>query len=165
MSTTDLSDTKLTATVLRELDLMSLDRLWQMYGPGQVVTEYAQPRGHWSPGDGHPAVAFDDDPAAAQAAGRCVASRTRHADIFADRSVHPARCGWCDYPLPELLIALDHAAFVSRFVVTEYAWWPAKDGSYARATDRAGTYEHPRWAAFFAQDHALRRRAVEEARA
>lgn len=159
----DLSDTKLTPAVLAELGLVSLDRLRQMYGPGHLVTEYAPTQGYWKPGEGRPFITFEDDPAAAQAAGRCGASRTRYASIFADRSIHPARCGWCDYPLDELLKGLDHAAFYSRFVVTEYHWWPAKDGSYARPTDRAGTYENPRWAAWFAQDRTLRERAIDHA--
>lgn len=160
---TDLSDTKLTPAVLKELDLLSLERLLHLYGPGQTVTEFAQPRGYWRPGDGRPQIALDEDPAACQAAGRCVASRTRYGDIFAGRSIHPARCGWCDYPVDVLLVALDHATFVSRYILAEYVWWGAKDGSYARATDRAGTYENPRWAAFFDQDRALRTRAIDHA--
>ena len=32
-------------------------------------------------------------------------------------------------------------------------------------TGRAGVYEHPRWSAFFAQDRALRARAIEHAAA
>ena len=159
--TVDLTDTKITPAVRAELDLVPLERLQQLYGPGHLVTEYATPHGYWTPGDGAPLVSLDDDPAAAQAAGRCTAARTRFGSVFVGRSIHPTRCGWCDYPMPELLAALDHAAFMSRYVVTEYVWWPAKGGNYARTTGRAGTYENPRWAAFFAQDVALRARAID----
>jgi hypothetical protein len=160
-----LSETKLTPAVLAELDLIPIDRLQTLYGPGQTVTEYQPTRGYWQPGDGRPFVAFEDDPAAAQAAGRCAASRSRFAAITGGRAIHPTRCGWCDYRLEDLLCGLDHAAFHARHISAEYQWWPAKDGSYARPTNRAGTYENPRWAAWYAQDRALRERAIDHAAA
>lgn len=157
-----LSDTKLTPAVRAELDLLSVDQLTIKFGPGNLETEYAATT-YWKPGDGRPVVTFEDDPAAAQAAGRCAASRTRFAGIFAGPSIHPSRCGWCDYPQDVLLAALDHAAFHSRFITAEYLWWGAKGGSYARPTNRAGTYENPRWAAFFDMDPPLRAKAIEHA--
>lgn len=157
-------DAKLTPAVLKELDLLSLGELEDRYGKGRLSTSYHPGQGYWPPGSGRPVLTVED-PAAAQAAGRCAANRTRFGGIVPGVSIHPDRCGWCDYPLEELLAALDHASFLSRYVVSEYIRWEAKDGTYTRSTGRAGTYENPAWARFFSQDRGLRALAVEAARA
>ena len=46
------------------------------------------------------------DPASAAAAGRCLAARIRDPQRWLT-TVHPSRCGWCDYPRETLVTMLD----------------------------------------------------------
>ena len=94
--------------VVAILDDMPTDSLHHRYGEPAITTMFAQPQKHWRVGDGRPSLA-DEDPAVMQAVGRCAASRVRWEDkpaIFGP-SIHPAVCDWCEFPLPELLRALN----------------------------------------------------------
>jgi hypothetical protein len=113
-------------------------------------TTYAQGSGYWKAGDGRPPIVFDG-PAAANAAGRCVANRVRYGSLpgIPAGSIHPAKCGWCDYPKDKLLAALDHATWRSQFVESEFAVWRFGNANYRRTTGRSGEYDHSDWRAFF----------------
>jgi len=63
------------------------------------------------------------EPAAAVAAGRCLAARVRDRERWTTTD-HPSRCGWCDYPTPVL------DAMIRGF----HAW--------AGYSERTGTYAH-----------------------
>jgi hypothetical protein len=151
-----------TPKLVAELDHLTFDELVTLYGQPQIVTEYAQGVGYWAPGQSVPPL-HDDDPAVAQAIGRCLASRIRSglADFGLPRAdeFHPAECGWCAYSKADLLRACDYATWRSRFIVAEHATWrserqpPDSRGkylrSYVRSTNRSGEYDNPAWAAFF----------------
>lgn len=167
-------DETLDVAFVKKLDGMAIGDITDIYGPpDQTVTDHYRGKGYWKPGDGEPVVNLADDPAAAQAAGRCMASRTRYASAVGGGSIHPNVCGWCDYPAETLLQALDHAAFMARYVSTEFVVWVAKakgGGTYARPTGRGetkargrGVYDNPVWERFFALDIPLRRKAIEAA--
>ncbi len=149
-----LRETSLSRADIRELDGMSIQELERIHLDSRIETRYAPGQGHWYQGDGTPKIVLD--PPSAQAAGRCAASRIRGIDIrsLAPRSIHPQPCRWCPTSLPDLLRALDHAVFMSRFITSEYIVWPTKDrdAPYVRDTGRTGTYENPAWASFFALD-------------
>ncbi len=152
------------------LDGYGYRELLTMLGdPARVETRYATAIG-WQPGDGRPALATDD-PAVAQAMGRCALDRAVRGDtpvggVARLRMVHSTPCGWCDYPLDELVAACAHAVWTSRFVAVEFAVWEGVHGrEEARPTGRAGTYENPVWAAFFALSPGDRRRRIDHAAA
>lgn len=135
----------------KELDALEIEELGQVYGEPTIRTTYAEGFGHWRAGQGKPDL-IADTPAVAQAMGRCAASRLRSGDVagILTSAVHPGECGWCDYPLPVLLAALDHASWFSRFVTNELAIWRDAQGrEYVRSTNRAGEYDNPEWAAFY----------------
>lgn len=134
--------------VLALLDEATVEALYSRLGAPRIVTRYAEPMGHWSPGDGRPPLA-DDDPAAMQSVGRCAASRIRGV-IPLPGAIHPAECGWCAYPLAELLRACDWATWHSRYVLAELAVWAGAEGSTYTRELRANVYDNPRWAAWFA---------------
>lgn len=114
--------------VLATLDSMSTDGITAYLGVKAMAEKvYAAGQGYWRVGDGHPALA-DDDPAVMQAIGRCAASRIRWGEgVVRLGAVHPAACGWCGYPLPELLRALDWALYMSGLVTTERYVWLGRD--------------------------------------
>lgn len=147
-----LSEQKLALADLAALDAQSVETLKMRHLDYQIVTRYAEGMGFWRQGQAAPSVELDG-PAEAQAAGYCVANRMRYGVLAAVNlgSIHPAACGWCDYPTDELLRSLDHAVIRSRFIVSEYLAWPTADPlrPYVRATGRGGSYEHPVWQAFF----------------
>jgi hypothetical protein len=127
------------------------------------VVEYAEPQGYWKQGDERPTLA-SDDVAAMQAMARCVTARTWDRSIGAmPGGIHPAACGWCDYPIEEVLKACDWATWHSRYLTTEYAvWHGAEHSSYARSL-RGNVYENPTWHAWFALPQAERSYAVAQA--
>lgn len=137
--------------------------------PDRIQTVGAEPV-RWRPGDGRPALA-SDDPAVVQAMGRCATHRVTAtlpggmSFRGRERSIHPAECAWCDFPLAELLVACDYAVHTSGFVTDEIATWVSrKDGrEEVRSTGRGGTYANPAWAAFFSAPVAERRRRIAEA--
>jgi len=136
--------------VVALLDEMHTDVIRGRFGEPAVTRMYAEPLGHWRQGDPRPSLA-DDDPAVMQAIGRCAASRVRGDLLRIPGDIHPAPCGWCEYPLPELLAACDHATWASRFLLAEVASWRGAAGSpsYVREL-RGDEYEAPRWREFYA---------------
>lgn len=142
-----LATVTLDAETRAELDAQPVGQVMSQHRDYRIVTEYAQGQGYWKPGQGDPGIR--PEPAAAQAIGYCVANRTRYGGMFDGLSIHPSPCGWCDYPMSELLIALDWAVWISRYVTTEYAVWFTKNGRYNRSTGRSGEYLNPEWQAFW----------------
>ena len=145
------------------LDAMDLQEVIGRLGEPRVVTNYAQPRGcsrmcttavsvdgeveefhpHWRQGDDRPVLA-SEDPAVMCVIGRCATNRLRSGSALPNGAgTHPVRCGFCDYPLRELLLALDWCTWWSRFVISETYHWP----TYSRTT-RTKVFEQPAFAAF-----------------
>lgn len=153
---------ELTPALRATLDGLQFAVLISRLGPPErVTTRWSEGHGCWRKGDGRPAIVLG--PADGQAAGRCVASRVRHASMagIAVDELHRMRCDWCDYPTGELLRALDHAAFMSRCVESEIAWWSFRaDAWYLRTTGRAGQYDSPIWAAFWSLPTQERERKI-----
>lgn len=134
-----------------------------------VLRHHTPTRGHWKPGQPRPALATDD-PAVGEAMGRCAASR---ADIWGAngptlRAIlaagHPRPCGWCEYPLPALLAACDHAAWRMQFVESElFVWWSDQEKRRGAKFVRPGTtsgYQHPAWRDFWALPADVRTRRI-----
>ncbi len=149
-----LRQTKLTPELRDELDATSVATLQRIHQDFRIRTEYATGQGYWRDGDRR---TFELGPAEANAAGRCVAARlrVRHLEgtpmVDALNAQHPARCGWCEYPVDRLLAALDQATVTSRYIADDVVIWPTKDekSPYVRSTGRAGSYENPVWQAFW----------------
>jgi hypothetical protein len=163
-------DEALTPTLTAFLNSRSVEELTRAYGRPEIATTYAAGQGYWSPGDGAPAIR--PDPAEGQALGRCAASRIRYGELGAVfANLHLGRCGWCDYPVAELLRACDYATWQSRYVVSEWASWTFQDGRVYRRTtsDRAsdnpriGQYDNPAYAAFWTAPATVRRGWIETA--
>ena len=114
---------------------------------------------HWRRGDGRPMLA-DERPEVMCAIGRCATHRQRNEGIFDPRHawVHPDRCGWCEYPLDELLIALDWSTWMSG-LVSEVWVWP---GGVTR-TVKDNVYENPTYQAFASMTPFDQRRIVDRA--
>lgn len=113
---------------------------------------------HWRQGDPRPALA-DEDPAVMCAIGRCATNRLRFGmPLPSGAGLHPKPCGWCDYPLDQLLLALDWSAWFSRFIVSESMHWP----NYSRQV-RSNVFENPRWAEFDTLTRKEREYRVEQA--
>ncbi len=137
--------------VAARLDRMDRDEVVGLFGEPLRVTRHALPLGHWRPGQSRPALA-DDDPAVMQAIGRCAAARIRDPRLTRGlAAIHRDPCGWCGFPLRELLAACDWAVTRSRYVVIDLLVWRGEDGSvYLRDTLRSGIYEEPAWSTFWA---------------
>lgn len=124
------------------------------------------PTGHWAVGTVKPALA-DVDPAVNAAMGKCAVARMRRQGVPGPSvdSFHPVECGWCDYPLKELLAALDWGLWHARFVtVSLYIWRQSQSGPgryviYARETGRSG-YQAPDWEKFAARPQREQAKAV-----
>jgi hypothetical protein len=145
--------------VAARLDRMDPDEVIGLFGEPVRVTRYAEVLGHWRVGQPRPALA-DDDPAVMQAIGRCAATRIRDPRLVL-ASVHRASCGWCGFPLQELLAACDWAVVRSRYVVVDLMVWRGEDGSiYLRDTRRSGIYEEPAWSVFWALPAGERGRRI-----
>lgn len=152
-----MSEVDLTSTLRKILDEMDLDQIARAYGPPETDTAYAEPQGYWKPGDGPPLIR--PTPAEGQAIGRCAAARVRLAGaVFG--SLHPGECGWCAYPVDELLRACDYATWQSRAVVAEWATWTFRDRTYRRSTNRHG-YDNPTFAAFWNAPASVRQRDID----
>jgi hypothetical protein len=145
-------DETLTKGLRQRLDAMTLGEVRGEFGPGDLRTTYVQPIGHnWKPGRGAPALVAET-PAVAQAMGRCATSRSLKGDSGAmfSQSVHPGECGWCVYPLRDLLEALEHAVWRSQTVEAEHEEWRFAGGArYVRSTGRDGHYDNPEWRRFW----------------
>ena len=136
------------AGVGARLDRIDPDEVVGLFGEPLRVTRFAEPLGHWRPGQPRPVLA-DDDPAVMQAVGRCAAARIRDPRLVLG-SIHRETCGWCGFPLRELLAACDWAVARSRYVVVDLMVWRGEDGfAYLRDMHRSGIYEEPAWSDFW----------------
>ena len=153
-------DARLTAY----LDRLPYSELVGLLGAPEFRTEVATPlKPTWEPGQTRPGLATEE-PAEAAAIGRCASARWRTGggDVvyFVPASTHPEPCGWCGYPLPELLRALDWATWHGQLITSESAVW-RRDGTwYRRPTDRVGKFANPRWAIFEALPESEKAYAV-----
>lgn len=131
------------------LDGMEIDDLIRNLGEPERITRYAEQL-NWKPGQGRPMFA-DDDPAVMQAIGRCAANRIHHGAAATVRlgPIHPGQCGFCDYPLDQLLEACAWAVMASRYVVADLLIWRNDGQTYIRPSGATG-YQAPAWASFFA---------------
>lgn len=147
---------------------LGLSSLIAKLGQPHMVTKYAPTRGDWSQGDPLPALR-DEDPAVMQAIGRCAVYRQQHkVGLSFGSALHDGeRCAWCSYPLSELLKACDWGVFRSRYIEQEFAVWYAdqdrRKGARHALPTRAGEYENPVWAEFFALPQPERRARIEAA--
>lgn len=116
----------------RDLDLLSIAALTDLFGEPAITAEWDMPAlHHWQPGAPRPLFA-NEDPAVMQAIGMCAASRVRRSlPQFAAIDVpHPATCQFCDLPLDELLAACDWSTFEGRTQTAEWLTWTQKrDGT------------------------------------
>lgn len=152
--------TKAGREIVANLDASTYaDILVTLGRPDDIQTDDAVPSNHfWQPGQDKPSLAQPGAVAVVQAMGRCATFRIAKGDpgvlpkgtILNLGALHPETCHWCDFPLEEVLAAVEYGAWESGYIVTEYAIWQGAFGSeYARSTPRQGTYRHPDWAAFF----------------
>ncbi|HVM30745.1 MAG TPA: hypothetical protein VM305_08285 [Candidatus Limnocylindrales bacterium] len=154
------------------LDDMDVDSLVAVLGEPSVRRVYAEPYGYWKQGDGRPALA-DEDPAVMQAIGRCATARATHKSrvpgIPVD-FVHPAECGWCVYPLEQLLAACDCNVWHSRLLLVEMLVWRKGEErgerfvTYERV-NRQNVYENRAHAAYWAASEQERANRIADARA
>lgn len=107
-------------------------------------TEKDAPHDHWRIGDGRPSLA-DEDPVAMCAIGRCATHRQRHGSVYGvlvPGNTHPERCGYCDYPLAQLLRALDWWAWHCQSITSEV--WTWSGDAYTRSIGGGKSrYENP----------------------
>lgn len=154
------------------LDGMDEYALRGMLGDPEIRVAYADGIGYWRQGDSRPVLA-EDDPAVMQAIGRCAVARTMSPlpgklVIGEADKVHPVRCGWCDYPLQDLLAACDWSTWFARYRVAELLTWrKGEEGrdhwiTYSRGGG-APVYENPLYAAFWAQANDERELLVQDA--
>jgi hypothetical protein len=121
----------------------------------------SDPAANWHIGDGRPALA-DDDPAVMQAMGRCAVARQRGVlGVPVVRgAIHGVPCGWCDYPLAEVLRALGWAVWRSRYVLARLLVWDGLNGSVYVRSRPTGAYLEPSWAVFFGRPRAEREHLI-----
>lgn len=162
---------KVAARMFRDPDVLAvLDAIEEV---GMLVQLIGQPhvrqsweRSGWDDHDPRPALA-SDDPAVMCAIGRCASWRAAQAiGPVLPGWVHPTPCGWCGYPLPELLRALSWATWASGHVESEHLVWEGAGGSTYVRPGGPERWEHPAWAEFAAlpaSERAERVRAAVEA--
>lgn len=146
---------KVAARMFRDPDVLAvLDAIEEV---SMLVTLIGDPwvrqsweRSGWDDHDPRPALA-SDDPAVIAAIGRCASWRqAQRLGPVIPGWVHPEPCGWCGYPLTELLRALSWATWASGHLESESLVWEGSGGStYVRPGDPE-RWEHPAWAAFAA---------------
>lgn len=164
----------ITRDVRRTLDEMSVTGINEYLGCiAALVRNRDEGAGHWKVGMPRPVLA-SEDPAVMCAIGRCALARVRWADApppLARSGIarHTGRCGWCDYPLTELLVALDWSALFSGRISSERLLWRGADGTSYTREIRSDVYENESWEAFhalpLAEQHQLVDEAVEASRA
>ena len=166
--TGDLDDGRVIG-YLDSLDVPELTAL--LNAPSVEARIFTVPNPLWKPGEPRPTLA-DEEPAVMAAVARCAMARWRRDERFGDLirvETHPERCGWCDYPAPELQRALEWAGHYGRYITSEdYVWYRGR-AAYRRPSGRADTYENGRWAAFTAlppkEQRYLVDKAVEQSKA
>lgn len=149
------------ADVLLALDDMDEEMLRFRLGAPYERTTWE--RSDWDDHDPRPALA-SDDPAVMCAIGRCATWRAgqRLGPVLPGR-VHPSECGWCGYPVPELLRALSWSTWASGHMVSEHLVWEGAGGSSYTRPGHPERWEHPAWAAFAALSPDERAARVEAA--
>lgn len=147
--------------VLAVLDQMDEESLRYRLGAPYVRTSWE--RSGWDDHDPRPALA-SDDPAVMCAIGRCASYRAaQRLGPVLPGWVHPADCGWCSYPLPELLRALSWATWASGHMESEALIWEGAEGATYTRPGRPELWTNPEWAAFAALDPNERRVRVQAA--
>lgn len=132
--------------VLAVLDAMDEESLRYRLGAPYVRTSWE--RSGWDDHDPRPALA-SDDPAVMCAIGRCASYRAaQRLGPVLPGWVHPAECGWCSYPIEELLRALSWSTWASRHMESEALLWDGADGSTYLRPGAPERWEHPGWAEF-----------------
>lgn len=122
------------AKVREALDAMTEVELVYAIGDADTVIErYASAPG-WSPGDDRPELA-DDDPAVMAALARCASSRTRWGVPAAIDFAHRDPCGWCDWPLEQLIAACSWSVWYSRDRTTSLNVWLRDPDASPSSTD------------------------------
>lgn len=152
------------AEVLEVLD--TLDEASLRYRLGDPRARRSWERSGWDDRDPRPALA-SDDPAVVCAIGRCASWRAagEMGPLLPGR-VHADACGWCGYPLPELLRALSWARWASGHMWSESLVWEGAGGSTYVRPGGPERWEHPAWAGFAAltpEERAARVLAAVEA--
>lgn len=143
------------ADVRKALEAMSIAELITQFGDPVWITHRHQTNAHWD-GAERPALA-SEDPATMQAIGRCAASRVMPPiSLPTERSIHDgARCGWCEYPLDELLKACEWSQSQSRYVAAEMCVWHehphTRSGAQYVRVQRGGHYQSKKWEEWFAR--------------
>ena len=136
------------ADVLTALDDMDEQALRFLLGNPRVRQQWE--RSGWDDRQPRPALA-SDDPAVMAAIGRCASWRSAGTlGTAVPGWVHPEPCGWCSYPLPEMLRALSWATWASGHLEAEALLWEGADGSVYARPGQPERWEHPAWAAFAA---------------
>lgn len=146
---------------VRRLDRMGIDEVIGLLGDPRRMTRYAEPFGYWRQGSPRPALS-DERPEVMQAIGRCAAARVRMTGgPSIGGAIHPRPCGWCGFPLEELLAACDWATWHGRHVVSDLLVWRLTDGSlYLREAGGSGAYGDPATFAFWSLSPSERGRRV-----
>lgn len=149
--------------VRKVLDEVSYTGMVAKYGLPVVSTHMTSADG-WSNGDGRPALA-DDDPAIMQAIGRCAAARVRWDDAppLMTKGVHPAPCGWCEWPIEELLVACSWDVWKSGHIGSETMTWEGANGSHYTRGGRHDVFTSPTHAEFWATPRDAREARVQAA--
>lgn len=149
-----LVDERIAARMFRDPDVLAvldgMDEDSLRYRLGQPYVRTTWERSDWDDHDPRPALA-SDDPAVMCAIGRCASWRAaeRLGPILPGH-VHPKPCGWCEYPLDELLRALSWSTWASGHMQSEALIWEGPDGSTYTRPGRPETWTNPAWAAFAA---------------
>lgn len=146
----DLRD-KATRDVLAE---MSTDEVAGWLGRPRVATIMARPQ----PPRPKPALATDD-PATAQAMGRCAVSRTRGFPASLGK-LHGDRCAWCEFPVAELAAGCAYAEWASGYVIAELFVWVGTERSSYERSGQSGRYTNPTWREFWALPVAEREQRI-----
>jgi hypothetical protein len=145
--------------VIALLAEMDIDTLIGTLGEPERMTQHATAPG-WKVGEGRPELA-NEDPAVMQAIGRCAWSRIEGRPKVLN--AHPSECGWCQYPVEELLRACSWAVAMSGYVVVDVLVWRGKGGSvYARSGGEHG-YQRAADREFWELPVKERERRVQEA--
>lgn len=151
-----LTDERIGARMFRDPDVLAvldtLDEGSLRYRLGSPRVRQSWERSGWDDRQPRPALA-SDDPAVVCAIARCATFRAAQAlDVapLLPGRVHPSECGWCSYPLPELLRALSWATWASGHMESEALVWEGADGSTYLRQGGPERWEHPAWAAFAA---------------
>lgn len=146
------------APVRSVLDRMGVADLISMFGDPVWVRNYHQSTTHWKPGDDRPALA-SDDPSVMQAIGRCAVGRIAPPKgLSTPASIHDvSRCGWCEYPVDELLKACEWAQYQAMYLTAEMIVWhedPVKrrGARYIRWM-RGDQYTGTTYSEYFARPH------------